>query len=173
MSILSNPKSLYILRLIQLAFAIGVLVTVSYAGTHKGWWSNIQGGIAVGGMIGIPTVLLKQTCSLTAPVLVIAFLFTLLLSIHTIITHHRNSNPFSATGKFYTILRVLFEVLALLLWIAAAGLMLRPKAGCEETASKDGVTACYGPKGGDPRGLIGDKPTITWSLGIAFSFVEV
>ena len=49
MSILSNPKSLYILRLIQFAFAIGVLVLVSYAGTHHGWWSNISGGIALGG----------------------------------------------------------------------------------------------------------------------------
>lgn len=49
MAFISNPKSLYIIRLIQLAFAIGVLVLVSYAGTHHGWWSNIQGGIALGG----------------------------------------------------------------------------------------------------------------------------
>lgn len=49
MSILSNPKSLYGARIWQFGFALGVLVLVSYAGVHRGWWPNINGALAVGG----------------------------------------------------------------------------------------------------------------------------
>ena len=50
MSILSNPKSLYGARVWQFAFAVGVLVLISYAGVHRGWWPNINGALAVAGM---------------------------------------------------------------------------------------------------------------------------
>lgn len=103
--------------------------------------------------------------------LVIAFLFTALLTIHTIITHHR-SNPFSATGKLYTVLRVALEILTLLLWIATAGLMLRPKAGCEEEVKYKGLDAC-GDGSGNFRAYRNERPNISWDLGIAFSFVEM
>ena len=101
----------------------------------------------------------------------IAFLFTTVLAIHTIITHHR-SNPFSATGKLYTILRVALEVLTLLLWIGTAGLMLRPKAGCEKELKYNGMDACDDGSG-NFRAYRNERPNISWDLGIAFSFVEV
>jgi hypothetical protein len=47
MSIFSNPKTLYGARIWQFGFALGVLVLISYAGVHRGWWTNINGPIAV------------------------------------------------------------------------------------------------------------------------------
>lgn len=51
MSILSNPRTLYFTRILQLLFGIGFLVLVSDAGVHRGWWDNINGALAVGGTI--------------------------------------------------------------------------------------------------------------------------
>lgn len=50
MSILSNPRTLYFTRILQLLFGIGFLVLISDAGVHRGWWDNINGALAVGGM---------------------------------------------------------------------------------------------------------------------------
>lgn len=49
MGFLNNPKLPYLVRIGQLAFAIGFLILISYAGTHRGWWGNINGALAVGG----------------------------------------------------------------------------------------------------------------------------
>lgn len=49
MSFLSNPRTLYFTRIAQLLFGIGVLVAVSYAGVHRGWYSKIDGSLAVAG----------------------------------------------------------------------------------------------------------------------------
>ena len=49
MSILTNPRSLYFTRILQLLIGLGFLVTVSYAGAHKGWYTNLAGKIVVGG----------------------------------------------------------------------------------------------------------------------------
>lgn len=50
MGILSNPKVPYTVRLVQLGFGIAYLVLICYAGVHRGWWSNINGALAVGGI---------------------------------------------------------------------------------------------------------------------------
>ncbi len=56
MSILSNPRTLYFTRIVQLLFGIGFLVLVCDAGVHRGWWDNINGALAVGGTyIHIPS----------------------------------------------------------------------------------------------------------------------
>ena len=49
MGFLSNPKLPYFVRIGQLAIAIGFLILICYSGTHRGWWRNINGAIAVGG----------------------------------------------------------------------------------------------------------------------------
>ena len=49
MSLLTNPRTLYFTRIAQLLFALGFLILISDAGTHRGWWNNINGAIACGG----------------------------------------------------------------------------------------------------------------------------
>ena len=51
MSILSNPRILYFLRIFQLCIGLGFLIAISYAGTHRGWYDNITGKIVVGGTL--------------------------------------------------------------------------------------------------------------------------
>lgn len=49
MGVLSNPKLPYFVRIAQLVLSIGFLILISYAGTHRGWWKDINGALAVGG----------------------------------------------------------------------------------------------------------------------------
>ncbi|KAK3171614.1 hypothetical protein OEA41_003698 [Lepraria neglecta] len=155
MSILSNPKSLYGARIWQFGFAIGVLVLVSYAGVHRGWWPNINGALAVG---------------------VISAILTFAITLHAIISHHLNRNPFSGGSTMRTILRIAIEIIILLLWVATATLMLRPKNCFYRHVNGDGVDTCFANThdaendGGHPWT---DQPTISWAVGIAFSFVEM
>ena len=46
---LSHPKLLYFTRILQLLLAIAFLILICYCGTHRGWWTNINGPLAVGG----------------------------------------------------------------------------------------------------------------------------
>lgn len=55
MGFLSNPKLPYFVRIAQILFAIGVLILVSYAGVHRGWWKDINGALAVAGDIQLQT----------------------------------------------------------------------------------------------------------------------
>ena len=48
MSFLSNPKVMYATRIAQLILGILFLVLICYDGTHRAWWRNINGPLAVG-----------------------------------------------------------------------------------------------------------------------------
>ena len=48
MSFLSNPKLLYFIRIGQLLLGLVFLVLICYDGTHRAWWSSINGPLAVG-----------------------------------------------------------------------------------------------------------------------------
>ena len=67
MSFLGNPKLLYFTRLAQLILAILFLVLICYSGANRGWWSNIDGPLALG---------------------VIASIFTFAVTIHTMYFPH-------------------------------------------------------------------------------------
>lgn len=49
MGFLSNPKLPYGVRIAELVFGLGFLILICYAGVHRGWWTNINGALAVGG----------------------------------------------------------------------------------------------------------------------------
>lgn len=48
MSFLGNPKLLYFIRIGQLLLGVLFLVLICYDGTHRAWWSSINGPLAVG-----------------------------------------------------------------------------------------------------------------------------
>ncbi|KAI4270486.1 MAG: hypothetical protein LQ337_006648 [Flavoplaca oasis] len=155
MSFLSNPKLLYFIRIGQLVFGILFLVLICYDGTHRAWWSSIDGPLAVG---------------------VISSIFTFAITIHSIFTHHR-SNPFSGGSATYTIARLAAEVLVFLLWVASAALMLRPRQGCDikEAATEGsyrGQDVCFRRGDDDFAILFDDQPITTWYIAIAASLVE-
>lgn len=54
MSFLQNPRLLFSVRCAQLGFAIGVLVLIAYANTHKEFWLNMDGPVALGGKLDTP-----------------------------------------------------------------------------------------------------------------------
>ncbi|KAL8852434.1 MAG: hypothetical protein Q9221_002664 [Calogaya cf. arnoldii] len=153
MSILGNPKLLYFIRIAQLLLGIVFLVLICYDGTHRAWWNNINGPLAVG---------------------VISSIFTFAITAHSIFTHHR-SNPFSGGSTTYTIARLAAEVLVFLLWVASAALMLRPRGGCDfkapaEDGAFKGKQFCL--RGDDYYKLYDDQPIVTWYIAIAVSLVE-
>jgi len=177
MSILSNPRTLYFTRILQLLFGIGFLVLVSDAGVHRGWWDNINGALAVGG-----TFLGSTTCTevpqsykdiyTKLAVAVIATILTFALTIHALVTHHLKSNPFSGGSLTRTTLRLVAEAIVFLLWIATATLMLRPKGGCAERGIGEGLDDCVD-KGNKNFHHYSDQPLARWDIGIAFDFVEM
>ena len=109
---------------------------------------------------------------------VIAVLFTFAVAIYTVVQHHRGSNPFTAHGTLYTIVRLVIEVIAFFLWIGSAALALRPHGGCDpkhRIPSSTGEDRCWrNPDVKDgPSWKYTNQPLITWDLAIAFSFVEM
>ncbi|KAL8639663.1 MAG: hypothetical protein Q9226_008846 [Calogaya cf. arnoldii] len=155
MSILSNPKLLYFIRIGQLLLGIAFLILICYDGTHRAWWNNINGPLAVG---------------------VISSIFTFAITAHSIFTYHR-SNPFSGGSATYTITRLAAEILVFLLWVASAALMLRPREGCEikgpvPDGEYKGQQVCG--RMGDTKyaRLFNDQPIVTWYIAIAVSLIE-
>lgn len=115
--------------------------------------------------------------------IVLASIFTFAVTIHTILSHHR-SNPFAGSGKALTFLRLGIEVLTFLLWIASATLLLRHKSGCSrrEQAELDRNKKPVGPdycwdgfhKDDKRKGILwSNRPSTTWDVAIAFSFIEM
>lgn len=45
----SNLKLLYFVCIAELLLNFVFLILISYAGTHRGWWKEINGVLAVGG----------------------------------------------------------------------------------------------------------------------------
>lgn len=94
------------------------------------------------------------------------------------IAYHRNSKPLSGS-LINTIVRVGIEVLLLFVYIAAAGLMLRPRAGCLRGTSPEGQldNFCYPPAAAgevvEPIGKFSDQPLTEWIVAIALSFLEM
>ena len=162
-------KVLYFTRIAQLLFGIGFLILIADASVHRGWWDNINGAVAVGGKSQEITLL--ETVANNTFIIVIATVFTFALTLHTIITHHLNKNPFSGGSSIRTILRLVIEVLAFFLWIAAAGLMLRNKTGCYVRTIK-GIEYCAHDDVNKDK-LHSDRPLARWDIGIAFAFVEM
>lgn len=81
---------------------------------------------------------------------------------YAIFLHHRG-NPFAGGSKLANLARFFADIITALLWVATATLMLRHKSGCE---GKIG-TKC--------RNKIEwvDRPLVTWTVAIAFSFVQM
>lgn len=179
MSILSNPRTLYFTRILQLLFGIGFLVLISDSGVHRGWWKDINGALAVGSTHPpYPSLFLThkkhQHQILTNPVsTVIATILTFALTLHALITHHMKSNPFSGGSSIRTILRLVLEVLVFLLWVAAVVLMLRPKGGCPVHKPTEGIEFCFWGDGDHDYARMDDRPVTRWNIGIAFAFVEM
>ena len=160
MSFLSNPKTLYFTRIAQFLFSAGFLILICYSGTHRGWWTSINGPLAVG---------------------VISSIFTFALTLHNLITHHLKSNPFSGGSVTRTIIRLTTEALVFLLWIATAVLMLRPKGGCPEPDqangsypyhdTKDNLNVCATSETTGYEWT--NQPRTEWNIAIAFDFIEM
>ncbi|MCJ1446613.1 MAG: hypothetical protein MMC23_007118 [Stictis urceolatum] len=104
MGILADPKSLFITRMVQLGFAIGVLVLLAYSNEHKAYWTGLEGPVALG---------------------VVTFFFTLVLSLHALWMYIKKS--YSIHGKMMLIGRQVLEFIVFLMWIGTATLMLRPR----------------------------------------------
>ncbi|KAL8711466.1 MAG: hypothetical protein Q9220_004124 [cf. Caloplaca sp. 1 TL-2023] len=157
MAIFGNPKVLYASRVVQLLFGILFLVLICYDGTHRAWWNSINGPLAVG---------------------VISSIFTFAITVLSIYSHHR-SNPFSGGSTIYSIARLANEVVVLLLWVASAALMLRPRGECYSKGPLQegrwkGVTACAN---NDREGNVWKwrydwQPIKTWDTAIAVSLIE-
>ncbi|MCJ1357371.1 MAG: hypothetical protein MMC33_007367 [Icmadophila ericetorum] len=105
MSILQNPKLLFLGRIAQLCIAIAFFVLMCWSGAHRGWWNQLNGALAVGA---------------------IASIFTFAITAHGIYIRYR-SNPFSSHGKVYSIARICLEAFMILLWIGAVGTNFGPK----------------------------------------------
>lgn len=161
MSFLSNPRTLYTTRITQFVFGAAFLILICYSGVHRGWWTSINGPLAVG---------------------VIASIATFTVTLHNIITTHMKSNPFSGGSATRTAIRMAAEALVFLLWIATAVLMLRPKGGCPEEDNRssdypvhipnaDGVNVCA--TGENSFYLWSDQPRTEWNIAVAFDFVEM
>ena len=161
MSILSSPRFLYFTRIAQLLFSVGFLILICYAGVHRGWWTSINGALAVG---------------------VIASIFTFALALHNLGTYHMNSNPFSGGSLKRTMIRLAAEALVFLLWIATAVLMLRHKGGCPDENTTDHYPV-HIPKNDDGLNVCAtsehtgrlwtDQPRTEWNVAVAFDFVEM
>ncbi|KAL9019515.1 MAG: hypothetical protein Q9185_003215 [Variospora sp. 1 TL-2023] len=156
MSFLGNPKFLYGTRYGQLVLGIIFLVMICYSGTHRAWWTSVNGPLAVG---------------------VIASIFTFAVTIYSIFTHHR-SNPFSGGTTIITIARIVAEVLVFLLWVASAALMLRPRGGCENKhkpieGSPEALNTvyCWNDAWQDPK-RYDDQPIRYWDTAIVISLIE-
>ncbi|MCJ1343853.1 hypothetical protein MMC31_002050 [Peltigera leucophlebia] len=143
MGFLSNPKLPYGVRIAELVFGLVFLILICYAGVHRGWWTNINGALAVG---------------------VITSVITFGVTGYGIFLHHRQ-NPFAGGSKLATLARVFAEIITALLWVATATLMLRHKGGCENR-SIDGIYCRANKKWVD-------RPLVTWTVAIAFSFVQI
>ena len=172
MSIFSNPRILYFTRIFQLSIGLGFLVTISYAGTHRGWYDNITGKIVVGG--NPPHHITPSKTPPLTPSPVIAFLFTLALTLQSLVLSHMKSNPFSGGSRTRTIIRLVAEIIVCLLWIATVAELLRKRDGCGARGKID-RNMCF--KNAEAPGTSGhpyqDHPEITWDVSIAFSFVEM
>ena len=62
----------------------------------------------------------------------------------------------------------------ILIYIAAAGLMLRPRTGCEKNPDFPGK--CFAPDGKDEVKAIevyDDQPLVEWDVAIVFTFVQM
>ena len=109
---------------------------------------------------------------------VIAVLFTFAISAHTCWQQFRGSNPFSGRGAIYTIIRLVLEILAFLLWVGTAVLALRPHGGCDDAHrdTVEGIDACFkysDDRTDNPGWRYTDQPKTTWIVAIACSFVEM
>ncbi|MCJ1323543.1 hypothetical protein MMC10_000204 [Thelotrema lepadinum] len=99
--------------------------------------------------------------NITGPVAlgVIASLLTILVTVHGVFAHIR-SDPFAKHhGRVYTLIRVLIDIILFLFWIGTATLLIRPQQWSDES-----LNPSYG--GSLP-------PTVPWTIGEVFSFVEI
>ena len=102
-----NPKFLLPIRYIQLLFSILVLILLCYAGSNRGWWTNITAGLVLG---------------------IASSALALLATGYGIYTLHKSStNLFDGESMGKAVLVVTPDVLLLLMWAGTAALMIKPK----------------------------------------------
>lgn len=110
---------------------------------------------------------------------VIAVILTLIYSITGIIHHHRNNSTFLSGSTLKTLIRVGIEIILLLVYIATAGLMLRPRTGCITLANPGPQDSdlCFPPAAEgqivESNGRYSDQPLTEWNVAIALSLLEV
>ena len=153
-------------RIVQITLLIPFLILLAYCGTHRAWWTDIDGAIAIGGTSHILHRFSKD--DLINLCLVIAAIPTLALSLTNTLL------PF----KLRTSINLAIEILLFFLWATAVGLMLRPKTGCDDSKNQyrdDDGGRC------DPTGqwtletkwlLRQNQPLWKWNLGAGFAAVE-
>lgn len=107
---------------------------------------------------------LPTKCYETYTGTVITSVITFGVTGYGIFLHHRK-NPFAGGSKLATLTRVFAEIITALLWVATATLMLRHKGGCEHRSLN----------GEFCRNNIKwvDRPLVTWTVAIAFSFIQM
>ena len=107
---------------------------------------------------------LHTKCYETYTCTVITSVITFGVTGYGIFLHHRG-NPFAGGSKLATLTRVFAEIITALLWVATATLMLRHKGGCEQRII--GGEFCQ-------NGIKWvNRPLVTWTVAIAFSFIEM
>lgn len=88
-----------------------------------------------------------------------------------------NTNPFSGGSRTRSLLRFAAEGFAIGLWVATAGLLLRPRAGCGFRKTVEGHDGCWKSQEAFAKSenghIYGEHPEISWDLGIAFALVEM
>ena len=101
---------------------------------------------------------------------VIAALLTFAFSTFSIITYYRNSSPLSGS-TVKTFVRVSIEIVFFLMYVAVAGLMLRPKTGCVPDLKV--ANQCDSPDDNTTHWPHDAAPTTEWAVGVAFSIAEM
>lgn len=152
---MSLARALYFTRIPQFLFGVGFLIILCWSGVHRGWWNNINGALALG---------------------VVASIFTFAVTLHTLVTHHLNRNPFFGGSAIRTFILIACETFTFVIWIGTAAAMLRQKGGCGYNGGdRDSANAdvCFTNPPLDNYKLYTDQPTVEWDLGIAFTFVEM
>ncbi|KAL9598678.1 MAG: hypothetical protein Q9219_004347 [cf. Caloplaca sp. 3 TL-2023] len=178
MSFLGNSKVLYATRIAQLVVGILFLVLICYDGTHRSWWRNINGPLAVGVIASIFTFAITaySMCVYSRLPTVASLREAQFLNSHRF-SHHR-SNPFSGGTTTITLARLAAELVLFLLWVASAALMLRPRGGCEQkhrategTPEQLKTMYCWNDAWKDGK-RYDDQPIKTWDTGIAVALLE-
>ena len=153
MGLFGNQNLLFYSRVVQSVFAIAILVVFAWCSTHVGDWASVVGAAALGSKFFYHSFHSFGGIVFINSFTVIASTFSLLLGVYGIWTHWERSGGHN--NRVYNSLQILFDIVVLLMWLAVAIWMVRfiqvdPKTN-----------------------TIPNGPTAPWTVGIAFTFVEM